>query len=65
MHKLNFNPNGKYQPVPTACGLINVSRKTLMKIAAEAGAIVRFGKSVRIDMPELYKYIDATYKTGE
>lgn len=65
MHKQNTNLEGRYQPVSTACGLINVSRNTLMKIATEADAVARFGKSVRIDMPTLYKYIDLAYKTGE
>ncbi len=64
MHKQNTNLDGRYQPVSVACGLINVSRNTLMKIAAEANAIARFGKSVRIDMPVLYRYIDLVYKMG-
>jgi len=65
MHKQNTNLDGRYQPVSAACGLINVSRNTLMKIATEANAVARFGKSVRIDMPALYKYIDLACKTGE
>lgn len=65
MRKQNTNLEGRFQPVPAACGLINVSRNTLMKIAAEANAIARFGKSVRIDMPVLYEHIDSEYKTGK
>lgn len=65
MHKQNTNMNGKYQPISVACGLINVSRNTLMKIAREANAIARFGKTVRIDIPALYKYIDSECKTEE
>lgn len=65
MRKQNTNLNGMFLPVPTACGIINVSRVTLMRIAAEANAIARFGKTVRIDMPVLYDYIDIAYKTGE
>lgn len=64
MHKLNLNPNGRFVPIPTACGLINASRNTLMRIASEANAIVRFGKSVRIDTEALYAYIDQTCKGG-
>lgn len=64
MNPLNSNPNGRFQPVPAACGLINVSRNTLMRITAEANAIARFGKSVRIDMPALYEHIEAEYKNG-
>lgn len=65
MHKQNTNLDGRFQTVLTACGDLNVSRNTLMRIAAEANAIVRFGRSVRIDMPVLYKYIDLAYKEGE
>lgn len=48
-----------------ACAQVNVSRNTLMKIASECNAIVRFGRSVRIDMPVLYKHIDTEYRIGE
>ena len=62
MRALKENSNGRYQKVPAACGLVNVSRNTLMKIAREANAIARFGKSVRIDMSVLYDYIDKNCK---
>lgn len=65
MKALNVNNEARYQTVPNACGMINVSRNTLMNLASEANAIVRFGKSVRIDMPVLYEYIDTNCKTGE
>ena len=35
-----------------------------MKVAAEANAIIRVGRTVRIDMPVLYKYIDTVYKAN-
>lgn len=50
MHKQNTNLDGRFQTVLTACGDLNVSRNTLMRIAAEANAIVRFGRPVRIDI---------------
>lgn len=62
MKRLNENMKGRFLTAQGACGEINVSRNTLMRIASEANAIVRFGKSVRIDMPVLYKHIDAVYK---
>ena len=65
MNPLNVNTNGRFIPIPTVCGLVNISRNTLMRLAAEANAIARFGKSVRIDMPALYDYIDRTCKNGE
>lgn len=65
MRALKVNNEAMYQTVPNACKEINVSRNTLMRLASEATAIVRFGKSVRIDMPALFKYIDAVYKVRE
>ena len=65
MKALNVNNEAKYQTVPNACKEINVSRNTLMRLASEATAIVRFGKSVRIDMPALLRHIDETYRGGE
>ena len=65
MKALNVNEKAKYQTVPNACKEVNVSRNTLMRLASEATAIVRFGKSVRIDMPALFKHIDVVYKVGE
>lgn len=57
-----INKNAKLQRVPEACADTNWSRNTLMKVAAEANAIIRVGRTVRIDMPVLYKYIDTVYK---
>ena len=65
MRALRENFDGRYQKVPAACRMVNVSRNTLMKIAGEANAIARFGKSVRIDMPVLYEYIDKNCKSGQ
>lgn len=49
-----INKNAKLQRVPEACADTNWSRNTLMKVAAEANAIIRVGRTVRIDMPVLY-----------
>ena len=65
MRALKVNNEARYQTVPNACKEVNVSRNTLMRLASEATAIVRFGKSVRIDMPSLFEYIDVVYKRGE
>lgn len=59
-----INKNAKLQRVPEACADTNWSRNTLMKVAAEANAIIRVGRTVRIDMPVLYKYIDTVYKAN-
>lgn len=62
MRALKENMKGRFLTPQGACGDINVSRNTLMRIAGEANAIVRFGKSVRIDMPVLYAFIEANCK---
>ena len=46
-----INKNAKLQRVPEACADTNWSRNTLMKVAAVANAIIRVGRTVRIDMP--------------
>lgn len=51
MNAAVINKNAKLQRVPEACADTNWSRNTLMKVAAEANAIIRVGRTVRIDMP--------------
>ena len=62
MNAAIVNPRGRYCRVTEACSQTNWSRNTLMRIAKEANAIIRVGRTVRIDMPVLYKHIDENYK---
>lgn len=62
MNAAIVNPEGHYLRVAEACSQTNWSRNTLMRIAEEANAIIRVGRTVRIDMPVLYKHIDENYK---
>lgn len=62
MNAAIVSPKGRYFRVTEACSQTNWSRNTLMRIAEEANAIIRVGRTVRIDMPTLYKYIDENYK---
>lgn len=62
MNAAIVNPRGRYCRVTEACSQTNWSRNTLMRIAEEANAIIRVGRTVRIDMPALYKHIDENYK---
>lgn len=64
MNAAVINRNAKFQRVPEACADTNWSRNTLMKVATEANAIIRVGRTVRIDMPVLYDYINAVYKSN-
>lgn len=62
MLKPVINKNARYLRTEEACSQTNYSRTTLMRVASEANAVVRIGRTVRIDMPVLYDYIDAVYK---
>nr|WP_177295757.1 DUF6462 family protein [uncultured Blautia sp.] len=62
MNAAIVNPNGRYNRVTEACSQTNWSRNTLMRVAEEANAVIRVGRTVRIDMQALYEYIDKNYK---
>lgn len=62
MNALNVNKNARFQPPKYACEDLNICYQTLMRLATEANAVVRFGKSTRIDMPALYSYIENACK---
>lgn len=58
---LNVDDNGVFITVDMACKKTNFSRYTIMKIANEAGAIIRVGRSVRVDWDKLHKYMSVVY----
>ena len=64
MNAAVINRKAKLQRVQEACSDTNWSRNTLMKVATDANAVIRVGRTVRIDMPVLYRYIDSVYKTN-
>lgn len=59
MQKNNFSTElSKLATVPQAMDRYKISRMTLMKYAKRSGAIVRFGRSVRIDIDKFDSGID-------
>lgn len=48
----------KLATVSQAVERYKISRKTLMKHANKIGAVVRFGRSVRINIDKMDKYVD-------
>ena len=48
MNAAIVNPKGRYCRVTEACSQTNWSRNTLMRIAEEANAIIRVGRTVRM-----------------
>ena len=55
----NRNQNGELITVPQAAGLINSGTNTVRRLAAEAGAVRRIGKSYRINRRIFLEYIEA------
>ena len=49
----------KYATVPQACDYFKLGRNSLMKYLDNTGAIKRFGKSVRIDIPKATEILDS------
>lgn len=59
MNRNNFNDNiSKLSTIPQAMERYKISRSTLMKYAADNNAIIRFGRSVRIDCEKMDAYIE-------
>ena len=54
----------KMATVPQAIERYKISRKTLMKYATRYDAIVRFGRSVRIDIEKFDSGLDRTTQKG-
>lgn len=58
LNKLNERRNAKYRPVTGIMQETNLSRSSVMAIAQEAGAIIRFGKrGVRIDAEAFFSWL--------
>lgn len=62
MKKLKVNYESRYLPVPATCQKFNICRGSVMRIAKECNAVIRIGKSVRIDTDLLEKHIQKTYR---
>ena len=52
----NRNENAEFLSVPMAMRKLNLCRSNTVKLAAEAGALLRYGKAQRIDWNKLSEY---------
>lgn len=52
---------GELLTVPQTCESSNLGRDTVMRIAKEANAIIRIGRSVRIMRNKFFSYIEEAY----
>lgn len=60
MNKNNFSSEiTKLMTCPQAMERYKISRLTLMTYAKKIGAVVRFGRSVRIDMEKFDAWVNA------
>lgn len=60
MRKGNYSDTvEKYATIPQACDYYKLGRNTIMTLLEGTGAIKRFGKSVRIDIPTASKILDS------
>lgn len=55
------NVNGELINLNQACEITNLGANTIRKLAAEAGAVRKIGKSYRIKKEVLLNYIDENY----
>lgn len=55
------NKYGELITLDQACELANLGRNTIRRLADEAGAVVKIGKSYRIKRQILFSYIERTY----
>ena len=57
----NRDANGELITVQQACSLSNLGINTVRKLAEEAGAVRKIGKSYRINRSEFFNYIEAEF----
>lgn len=63
MNKLkNRNFNGSLLTYGQAAEKSNLGLGTVMKLARESGALVKIGKSARVDWDTFYQYIISVYR---
>lgn len=66
MQKNNFSTElSKLATVPQAMDRYKVSRMTLMKYAERSGAVVRFGRSVRINIDKFDEGLEQSDQKGD
>lgn len=62
MHQPKYrDDNGGFLTVIQSQGYYNMDRAGVMKLAEEAGAVIRFGKRLRIDIEKCNEYLRRQY----
>lgn len=61
MNKPNRSSDALYKTIDQVMQETNLCRKTVRTLAEEAGAIIKIGRSLRINVKKLYEHIDNNY----
>ena len=61
MNKPVRNDEGRYLTVKQMMAQSNLCRSKVMKMAEEAGAILRIGRLIRINYEKFFEYTDREY----
>ena len=59
----NRSYDGELLTVPQTCEASNFGRDTVMRLAKEANAIIKVGRSVRIIRNKFFSYVEEEYLT--
>lgn len=66
MHNLkNKNANGEFLTYKQTAEKSNIGEKTVMKLAKEAGALIKIGHISRVNWDKFYNYIVTVYQVEE
>jgi hypothetical protein len=57
----NRNLNGELLTYAQAAERANLGEKTVMRLARESGALVKIGRSARVNWSKFYQYLLAVY----
>lgn len=61
MNKPIRNDNARFVTAAMATGRYNLCKENVLKLAKEAGALIRYGRNVRIDVEKLDAYFVREY----
>lgn len=61
MQEPKRNNNAIFVTMQDAMAEMNMCRKSVDKLSREAGALVKYGRVVRVNMPKLIEYVTDVY----
>lgn len=61
----NRSFDGKLYTYQQTAEKTNLGMNTVMRLARESGALIKIGKSARVDWETFYDYISCVYRVGK